>query len=139
MHLRISLLALALTTILASVTAVYFYDRARTCETRLEPIEAMGRRIEENRRRSADDAAQGASAASALEAEKKRLEAQMKEQQVRVDSLLSQLSSAKDEATRLAIQKQLDEEREKQKRLVGGGASKPGCYCTPGDPLCSCR
>lgn len=82
-----------------------------------------------------------------LEENNRKLEAQMKEQQAKVDGLLAQLSSAKDEATRLALQKQLDEEREKQKKLTsggggrpaaGGGAAKPACNCTPGDPLCSC-
>lgn len=75
-----------------------------------------------------------------------KLAADLKEQQTKIDSLLSQLSSAKDEATRLALQKQLEEEKEKQKKLsgggggakpAGGGAGKP-CNCTPGDPLCSC-
>ena len=64
--------------------------------------------------------------------------------------LLAQLAGAKDEATRLQLQKQLDEEREKQKAMQrGGGGPRPAagggnatpskpCNCTPGDPLCSC-
>jgi colicin import membrane protein len=78
--------------------------------------------------------------------EKAKINKQLKEQQARIDGLLSQLTSAKDEATRLALQKQLEEEREKQNKLrtggggprpAGGGAAKP-CNCQPADPLCSC-
>lgn len=80
--------------------------------------------------------------------ERKKLEAQMEEQRKKVDSLIGQLSSASDEATRLKLQKQLDEERAKTEKIrvgvgsggrpsSGTGAAKP-CNCTPGDPLCSC-
>jgi colicin import membrane protein len=64
---------------------------------------------------------------------------------------MAQLSSASDEATRLKLQKQLEEERAKTERIrtSGGGAKSSGgntgsgaaskpCNCTPGDPLCSC-
>lgn len=83
-------------------------------------------------------------------ADKKKLEAQSKEQAAKIDNLLSSLAGAKDEATRLALQKQLEEERDKQaaalKRGGGGprggsspgGGTKPPCNCSPGDPLCSC-
>jgi colicin import membrane protein len=81
-----------------------------------------------------------------LEEEKKRLDKQVKEQQAKIDALLGQLSSAKDEATRLALQKQLEEEREKLNRFRAGNRTKPigpgpgakPCNCAPGDPLCSC-
>ncbi len=101
------------------------------------------RSIQENK---AQIAAQQAQAAQ-LEEEKRKLEAQMREQQSKVDGLLSQLSSAKDEATRIALQKQLDEERVKQeamKKGIGGGGARPAAgagapkkSCPPGDPLCS--
>ena len=88
----------------------------------------------------------------ALEDEKKKLEANAKEQAQKIDNLLTSLSSAKDEATRLALQKQLEEERAKQDALKkgGGGSGRPAsgggtsggskapCNCSPGDPLCSC-
>jgi colicin import membrane protein len=82
--------------------------------------------------------------------EKAKLEAQIKESDAKQNTLNAQLASAKDEATRLALQKQLEEEQEKGKALkrgggggprpAGGGAYKPkaACNCTPGDPLCSC-
>lgn len=82
-----------------------------------------------------------------LEAEKRKLEATAKEQQQKIDALLYQLASAKDEATRLALQKQIEEERSKlnAKSKPGGegdtapprAPAKP-CNCPPGDPLCSC-
>src|SRR5262249_44232773 len=83
--------------------------------------------------------------------EQAKLKAQMAEQLAKVDGLKSQLDSAKDEATRLALQKQLDEERAKADKMKpgggggprpstgsGAGPTKPACNCTPGDPLCSC-
>jgi colicin import membrane protein len=86
--------------------------------------------------------------------EKAKLQEQAKAAQAKIDGLLSQLSSAKDDATRLALQKQLQDEQQKQqdalsaKKTGGGGprsgaaaspgGSKPPCNCTPGDPLCSC-
>jgi colicin import membrane protein len=90
-----------------------------------------------------------AAKARELEEQNKRLEAQRIESEKKVGSLLDQLSSAKDEATRLALQKQLEAEQERQKKLtVGGGGrpaagspgggAKPPCNCQPGDPLCSC-
>jgi colicin import membrane protein len=85
-------------------------------------------------------------AAEAREAKEARLkaEAQGQEQQRKIEALLGQLSSAKDEATRLALQKQLEVEKSKLEKLKPGGygtkapaPAKP-CNCTPGDPLCSC-
>jgi len=72
--------------------------------------------------------------------EKKKAEAQAKEQQAKIDSLLSQLASAKDEPTRLALQKQLDAEKAKLAagRKTGIGAPAKPCNCAAGDPLCSC-
>jgi colicin import membrane protein len=91
-------------------------------------------------------AAQEAEAARLAE-EKEKLVAQMKAQEEKVTGLLSQLTSAKDEATRAALQKQLDEERTKQESLrktIGGGgrpgapagAAPAGKKCDPSDPLC---
>jgi len=80
------------------------------------------------------------------EAEQKRLTAQLKEQNDKIEKLLADLTSAKDEAQRAAIQKQLEEAQEAKKKIGTGGprggtgAAAPGkpCNCTPGDPLCSC-
>jgi colicin import membrane protein len=77
--------------------------------------------------------------------EKARLDRQLKDQSAKIERLLGQLSSAKDEASRLAIQKQIDEVQAEQRALRGGGGgprpsgsgAKP-CACAPGDPLCSC-
>jgi len=98
---------------------------------------------EENRARIAAQQADSAR----LEEEKKKLESQMREQTAKVDGLLSQLASAKDEATRAKLQKELEEERLKQESLKTGGARVGGpgpvktgpakSKCTPGDPLCS--
>lgn len=101
------------------------------------------RNVQETKAREAAAAIERAQ----LEEEKKKLDAQLKEQEGKVNGLLSQLSSAKDEATRLALQKQIEEAQEKTKALQrggggakpasGGGAAKP-CNCAAGDPLCSC-
>jgi colicin import membrane protein len=72
-----------------------------------------------------------------LNDEKAKLNAKLKEQQAKIDALLLQLSSAKDEATRLSLQKQLAEAREAQNKARAGGGAKP-CNCAPADPLCSC-
>jgi hypothetical protein len=61
---------------------------------------------------------------------------EVKEEQAKVDALLSQLASAKDDATRLAIQKQLQDEQAKQQDEMGRDGW-PKKKCTPGDPLCS--
>ncbi|WP_437492918.1 hypothetical protein WME75_19240 [Sorangium sp. So ce1014] len=88
-----------------------------------------------------------------LEEANKRLEAQFKESESKMSGLRDQLSSAKDEATRLALQKQLEAEQQKQEQLrrgggsgrpaaggqpASGGGTKAPCNCAPGDPLCSC-
>ncbi|HRI72586.1 MAG TPA: hypothetical protein PK156_50465 [Polyangium sp.] len=68
-------------------------------------------------------------------------EEQMKAQQAKIDSLLSQLTSAQDEETRSKIAKQLEEEKGKQMKMVKPPASKEPqkpCNCAPNDPLCSC-
>jgi colicin import membrane protein len=103
-----------------------------------------------------DEAAQREAAAQAnarlAQEEKAKLEAQIKESDAKQATLNQALASAKDEATRLALQKQLEDEQEKSKalktagpgRASGGpakgssGGDKPACKCTPGDPLCSC-
>lgn len=98
----------------------------------IQAQEAATARAEEDRRKEAE--------------EKAKLLASLAESQKKTDLLLAQLANAKDEATKLALQKQLDEERAKtesmKKATPGrpasqGGASKP-CNCTPGDPLCNC-
>ena len=84
-----------------------------------------------------------------LEEKNKKLEADRKAQDDKVNSLLGQLGSAQDEATKLKLQKELEAERAKQEALKkpgGGGGIRTGgssggstkCTCSPGDPLCSC-
>lgn len=82
--------------------------------------------------------------AQAQEAEKRTIEestkavADAKAQQAKIASLLAQLASAQDEATRAAVQKQLDDEQRKiLKDGKSPGSAKP-CNCNPSDPLCSC-
>src|SRR5262245_48056442 len=89
--------------------------------------------------REARLAAQEAEARRQAE-EKARLDAKIKEQSAKIDSLLLELANAKDEATRLALQKQLESEREKQTGSRGVGPKASGatpCKCQPNDPLCS--
>lgn len=70
--------------------------------------------------------------------ERKRLEALIRERQAKVDALLKRLQSAKDDTERAQIQKELDAERDAQKKLTGTPKSDKRCACEPGDPLCSC-
>jgi colicin import membrane protein len=125
--LRKTLMAIAIAVPVVAGGAGYFiYDNYKQNQAKIAAQEAEGRRLAE---------------------EKAKLDAQLKEQAAKVEGLLNQLSSAKDEATRLALQKQIEEAQEKQKALTrggggakpsgGGGAAKP-CNCQPGDPLCSC-
>ncbi len=93
-----------------------------------------------------------AARARELEEANKRLEAQFKESEGKMAGLRDQLATAKDEATRLALQKQLEAEQQKQEQLRRGGGGRPAaggapasgggtkapCNCAPGDPLCSC-
>ncbi|EYF02450.1 hypothetical protein [Chondromyces apiculatus] len=104
------------------------------------------REIDERDRQTA---AQQAAMAEANE-KLAKLEAERVNSEKKEAELKRQLDSAKDEATRLALQKQLEAEQEKQKQIKGaaagagagkgagaGAGSKP-CNCSPGDPLCSC-
>ena len=105
--------------------------------------------VDNNRKAEAQKNALEAQAREAAENAKK-LEQQQKEQQQKIDSLIAQLSSASDEATRLKLQQQLKAEQAKHEALAKPGAggtggaakpntpTKPACKCTPGDPLCSC-
>jgi uncharacterized coiled-coil DUF342 family protein len=72
----------------------------------------------------------------ALEQQNKKLADQNAEQGRKIDALLAQLVSAKDEATRSTLQMRLDAARAEAERLKKGG--KPACNCQPSDPLCSC-
>jgi hypothetical protein len=96
------------------------------CRAPLEQASRIAAQAEEQRR---------------LAEETAKLREQANAAQARIDGLLSQLSSAKDDATRLALQKQLQEEQQRQQdALVAkrSGGTKPPCNCSPGDPLCSC-
>jgi colicin import membrane protein len=125
--LRKTLLAIAIAVPVIGIGAGYLaYTSSQETKAKIAAQEAEGRRLAE---------------------EKAKLDAQLKEQAAKVEGLLNQLSSAKDEATRLALQKQIEEAQEKQKTLrSGGGGAKPAsgggaatkCNCQPGDPLCSC-
>lgn len=100
---------------------------------------------EEARARAAADTAEKAR----LEDEQQKLKASLAEQSKKVDSLLTQLAGANDEATRLRLQKELQEAQratESMKTGRGGGArpaagagaaGKPKGKCAPGDPLCT--
>ncbi|MFO0758245.1 MAG: hypothetical protein U0359_17250 [Byssovorax sp.] len=104
--------------------------------------------VDNNRKAEAQRLALEAQAREAAENAKK-LEQQQKEQQAKIDSLMTQLSSASDEATRLKLQQQIKAEQAAKEALSKPGAggpagpkpdkpAKPACKCTPGDPLCSC-
>lgn len=80
-----------------------------------------------------------------LAEEKGKRDSHLKEQQAKIDRLLSQLPAAKDETERAAIQRQLEEARSEMNALRGDRARRPiyptsvaPCKCAPGDPLCSC-
>jgi colicin import membrane protein len=86
-----------------------------------------------------------------LEEEKKKLEEQARQGQENIAKLNDALANAKDDAQRLALQKQLADEQARQDALKkpGSGAARPTqggpsgapkapCNCAPGDPLCSC-
>jgi len=95
-------------------------------------------RAEEERRKAEADAV--AAEARKYEEEKKKAEAMAKEREAKIDALLAQLAQAKDEATREAIQKQLEALRPQKpdgKTPSPQNSAKP-CNCITGDPLCSC-
>ncbi len=94
--------------------------------------------------------------AAALEAKNRdaeeraaKLEREMKDSQAKADSLVAALSSAKDDAERARLQKQLDDEKAHQDDIKKGRPGVPGGKtggtsggatgkkCAPGDPLCS--
>ena len=68
------------------------------------------------REREAEIAKLRAEKAQAQE-EARRLEQQVKEQQAKIDALLTQLANAKDEAARAAIEKQIEAERARAGKL----------------------
>lgn len=82
--------------------------------------------------------------------EAKKLQRQLEEQSQKVNDLVAQLASAKDQSTRDALAQQLQDAQRKKDALnkvaapSGGGAAsprpanKPPCTCQAGDPLCSC-
>jgi colicin import membrane protein len=99
--------------------------------------------VQENRKVLAANQAE----AARLAEEKAAIEKSMKATEEKMAGLASQLESAKDQATKDALQKQLDEERQKAESLrknVGGGGPRPstgagaaaGPKCNPNDPLC---
>ena len=86
-------------------------------------------------------------AARAEEAEKAKREAA--ELNTKINALLDQLNSAKDEKSRLELQQKLAEAQDALKKKTGGGPGGPrpagdtgakpatgGSKCQPGDPLC---
>src|SRR5262249_59477827 len=82
--------------------------------------------------------------------EAKKLQAQLAEQQQKVNDLLQQVASAQDDKTRAELKAKLADAQRAQADLVkrrapaaGGGGDTPkpakkDCNCQPGDPLCSC-
>ena len=73
-----------------------------------------------------------------------KLEQEIEAQRKKEQELQSRLASAKDDATRAEVQRQLDAERAKtdtiRRQGPGKGPANPAkpCNCAPGDPLCSC-
>lgn len=90
------------------------WDGVKDCAVIAKTLLDEGAQAEE---RAADVAAK---AQAQAEEESKKFQAAIAEQQKKTESLLSQLSSAKDDATRLALQKQLDEERAKTEAIKKG-------------------
>jgi colicin import membrane protein len=100
-------------------------------------ITSVGDRADDQRR--AEEAA--AAAARSAQERKAKLERDISEHEAKIAALNRQLAAAKDDATRRALQRQLDEEMRKVPPLgngPGNSRNKPGCKCVPGDPLCSC-
>jgi colicin import membrane protein len=76
----------------------------------------------------------------------KKTAAEAKEQEAKINSLLTQLAGAKDDATKAELQRKLEEEQRKKDESgkrggpATGGPAKtdaPKKKCTPGDPLCT--
>jgi len=84
-----------------------------------------------------------------------KLNAQLSQQNDNIASLKAEAEGAKDEASRLAAQKKLEDAQKQAEatkhaigvaaaRTGGGGApaarptAKANCNCAPGDPLCNC-
>jgi hypothetical protein len=61
----------------------------------------------------------------------RRIELENKVQQAKIDALRAELVGAKDEATRRALKKQLEEAQAAQRK------GRTDCKCVEGDPLCS--
>jgi hypothetical protein len=72
------------------------------------------------------------------EAEQRKLRAELKAQNDRVERLLQELSDAKDEARRAALQKELEAEPNCVFTAAPPSSGRRPCACEPGDPLCSC-
>jgi Ca-activated chloride channel family protein len=68
--------------------------------------------------------------------EVERARRQLSAQQAKMESLTDQLSSARDESTRVELQKQLEAESAKVGSYKAKAGAKPS-MCQPGDPLCS--
>ena len=74
------------------------------------------------------------------DAELTRLKAEYDEYNAKIDKLIQQLVEAKDEGTRLRLEKELEAAKRRVNdvnKRAGGSFSRP-CKCTPNDPLCSC-
>lgn len=67
-------------------------------------------------------------------------EAELAEQNARIERLLVDLTRARDETERAAVQKELEAARTARNKLLGkpgAGSSKTACTCEPGDTACS--
>jgi colicin import membrane protein len=93
-------------------------------------------------------AAADAMARAQAEEDTRKAKAAAEESQKKVESLITQLAGAKDDADRAKLQKQIDDERAKTEptKRTGGpsgparsssGSDTPKKKCTPGDPLCT--
>jgi colicin import membrane protein len=110
--------------------------------------------IKNQRDQAAMAAAENARQLAEQQAKADALQKQIEDQTQNINDLVAKVSSAKDEATRDLLKKQLDDAQAaraaaqaslKRARPVagtggGGGPPKPraACTCQSGDPLCSC-
>jgi transcription termination factor Rho len=106
---------------------------AVACES--DPLTAR-KRAEEEKMKAQVEAEQAAERAAM---EKARARAELEKEQAKIDELARQLSSAKDEAERSVLQKQLEAVKQKLRDTRDAGAApakRPQHPCDPNDPLC---
>jgi hypothetical protein len=115
-------------------------DNAIYTRTPLDQVQRHLDAMVENAQKGRDSEVEKQVAAAELA--KKRAEEEVRAQQTKIDSLLSQLASAQDEETRRKIAQQLEDAKtthtNTEKSPTRTEPQKP-CACAPNDPLCSCE